>query len=132
MCSGSRSRTLLPGRLESVGRTAADNRVFVNGVRQWCFGPERDGATFRKRYGKYKAYINASFGGLIAASGRRCFTRSCATARNQYLMIDSTIVRAHQQAATADVYKLKQCSPKIEPGRRPVSGPEGCSGSLSC
>jgi transposase len=47
-------KDLLPGRKEHVGRTAADNRVFVNGV-LWVL---RSGARWRdlpERYGKYKS-----------------------------------------------------------------------------
>ena len=43
-----RIQDLLPGRQESVGRTAADNRVFINGVlwilrsgARWSDWPER-------------------------------------------------------------------------------------------
>ena len=45
---------LLPGRADPVGRTAADNRVFVNGV-LWVL---RSGARWHdlpERYGKYKS-----------------------------------------------------------------------------
>jgi transposase len=49
-----RIRATLPGRVEHVGRTAADNRQFVNGV-LWVL---RSGARWHdlpERYGKYKS-----------------------------------------------------------------------------
>ena len=90
---------LLPGRADTVGRTAADNRRFVNGV-LWVL---RSGARWHdlpERYGKYKS-VHKRFG-RWAASGvwDRVFSDLVADRRNLYLMIDSTIVRAHQQAAT--------------------------------
>ena len=90
---------LLPGRVETVGRTAADNRVFVNGV-LWVL---RSGARWHdlpERYGKYKS-LHKRFG-RWAESGvwDKVFHELVADRKNQYLMIDSTIVRAHQQAAT--------------------------------
>ena len=92
-------KDLLPGRVESVGRTAGDNRVFVNGV-LWVL---RSGAHWHdlpERYGKYKS-LHKRFS-RWAASGvwEMVFHELVRDRKNQYLMIDSTIVRAHQQAAT--------------------------------
>jgi transposase len=94
-----RIKDLLPGRLESVGRTALDNRGFVNGV-LWVL---RSGAHWHdlpERYGKYKS-VHKRFS-RWAASGvwEKVFHELVRDRKNQYLMIDSTIVRAHQQAAT--------------------------------
>jgi transposase len=90
---------LLPGRSDTVGRTAADNRVFVNGV-LWVL---RSGARWHdlpERYGKYKSvhkrFIRWAQGGVWD----KVFRELVADRKNLYLMIDSTIVRAHQQAAT--------------------------------
>lgn len=94
-----RIKDTLPGRVEHVGRTAADNRQFVNGV-LWVL---RSGARWHdlpQRYGKYKS-VDARFM-RWARSGvwERIFANLVADKKNLYLMIDSTIVRAHQQAAT--------------------------------
>jgi transposase len=94
-----RVKDVLPGRVESVGRTAADNRLFVNGV-LWVL---RSGAHWHdlpERYGKYKS-LHKRFS-RWAANGvwEKIFHELLRDRKNQYLMIDSTIVRAHQQAAT--------------------------------
>jgi putative transposase len=94
-----RIKDTLPGRVEHVGRTAADNRQFVNGV-LWVL---RSGARWHdlpERYGKYKS-VHARFM-RWARSGvwERIFADLVSDKKNLYLMIDSTIVRAHQQAAT--------------------------------
>src|ERR1700744_1532209 len=94
-----RRRDFLPGRKEHVGRTAADNRVFVNGV-LWVL---RSGARWHdlpERYGKYKS-VHKRFTRWAASGGwEKVFRDLVADRKNPYLMIDSTIVRAHQQAAT--------------------------------
>jgi len=95
----SRIEGLLPGRADTVGRTAADNRNFVNGV-LWVL---RSGARWYdlpERYGKYKS-VHKRFS-RWAATGvwDKVFSDLVADRKNLYLMIDSTIVRAHQQAAT--------------------------------
>ena len=92
-------KDLLPGRLESVGRTAADNRVFVNGV-LWVL---RSGARWHdlpERYGKYKSVHKRFIRWANSGVWEKVFHEIVRDRKNQYLMIDSTIVRAHQQAAT--------------------------------
>ncbi|WPO43984.1 IS5 family transposase [Tardiphaga sp. 42S5] len=89
---------LLPGKAGDAGRTAADNRLFVNGClwvlrsgAHWCDLPER--------YGKWKTVHRRFSRWCHAGVWERVFTALTADRDNQYLMIDSTIVRAHQQAA---------------------------------
>jgi transposase len=90
---------LLPGKGGDPGRTAADNRLFVNGClwvlrsgAHWCDLPER--------YGKWKSVHRRFSRWCHAGVWERVFTALTADRDNQYLMIDSTIVRAHQQAAS--------------------------------
>jgi transposase len=94
-----RIQDLLPGRKESVGRTAADNRTFVHGV-LWVLRSGARWSDLPERYGKYKS-VHKRFA-RWAASGvwDQVFRTLVRDAKNEYLMIDSTIVRAHQQAAT--------------------------------
>lgn len=90
---------LLPGKASDPGRTARDNRLFVNGVlwvlrsgAHWCDLPERYGRwkTLHKRFSRWSK----------AGVWDRVFADLIKDRDNQYLMIDSTLVRAHQQAAT--------------------------------
>jgi len=90
---------LLPGKASDPGRTAADNRLFVNG----CLWVLRSGAHWHdlpERYGKYKS-VHKRFS-RWAENGvwERIFKVLTADRRNEYLMLDTTLVRAHQQAAT--------------------------------
>ena len=92
-------KNFLPGRKESVGRTAADNRLFVNGV-LWVL---RSGARWHdlpERYGKYKSVHKRFVRWAHSGVWERVFRALVRDKKNQYLMLDSTIVRAHQQAAT--------------------------------
>ena len=95
-----RIRDLLPGRVGSVGVTARDNRRFVEAVLYryrvgvpWRDLPERfgDGVQVPRRFSRW------------AKSGvwERVFQHLAADADNEYAMIDSTIVRAHQHSAGA-------------------------------
>ena len=94
-----RIANLLPGRKETVGRTAADNRLFVNGV-LWVLRSGARWSDWPERYGKYKS-VHKRFA-RWAASGvwDHIFRTLTQDTQNEYLMIDSTLVRAHQQAAT--------------------------------
>ena len=95
-----RIRDLLPGREGHVGVTAADNRRFVEAVLYryragipWRDLPERlgDWKNTHRRFSRW------------AASGvwARVFQHLAADADNEYAMLDSTVVRAHQHSAGA-------------------------------
>jgi transposase len=89
----------LPGRKESVGRTAGDNHVFVNGV-LWVLRSGARWSDLPERYGKYKSVHKRFARWAVSGVWDRVFRPLTQDAANEYLMIDSTIVRAHQQAAT--------------------------------
>jgi transposase len=89
---------LLPGKMSDPGRTGSDNRLFVNG----CLWVLRSGAHWGdlpERYGRWKTLHRRFSRWCHAGVWERVFTALTADRDNQYLMIDSTIVRAHQQAA---------------------------------
>lgn len=90
---------LLPGKAGDPGRTAADNRLFVNGV-LWVL---RSGAHWRdlpERYGKWKTAHKRFSRWAAAGVWEKVFADLIKDRDNQYLMLDSTLVRAHQQATT--------------------------------
>ena len=90
---------LLPGRAGTVGRAAEDNRRFVNGV-LWVIRSGMRWADLPERYGKYKSVHKRFLRWAEAGVWDRLFDDLVADRKNPYLMLDSTIVRAHQQAAT--------------------------------
>src|SRR5258707_168030 len=95
-----RIKDVLPGREGHVGGTAEDNRVFVEAVlyrfRTGC--PWRD---LPERFGHWKS-VHQRFG-RWAKSGvfDRIFKLLASDHDNEYMMIDATIVRAHQHSAGA-------------------------------
>lgn len=94
-----RIEALLPGKVGDRGRTGSDNRLFVNA----CLWILRSGAHWRdlpERYGKWKTAHKRFSRWCHAGVWERVFTSLIADRDNQYLMLDSTIVRAHQQAAS--------------------------------
>ena len=94
-----RIERLLPGKAGDRGRTGLDNRLFVNG----CLWVLRSGAHWRDlpdRYGKWKTVHKRFSRWCHAGVWERVFASLVADRDNKYLMLDSTIVRAHQQAAT--------------------------------
>ena len=89
----------LPGKASDPGRTGGDNRLFVNGV-LWVL---RSGAHWRdlpERYGKWKTLHKRFTRWAKAGVWEEIFASLIKDRDNQYLMLDSTLVRAHQQAAT--------------------------------
>jgi transposase len=95
-----RIESFLPGRKGHVGVTAKDNRLFVEAVLYryragipWRDLPERFGDPIK---------IHTRFS-RWAKSGvwEKVFKELAKDADNEYAMIDSTIVRAHQHSAGA-------------------------------
>ena len=87
----------LPGRHDSVGVTAKDNRNFVNSV-LWVL---RSGAHWKDmpaEYGNWKSAHKRFTRWARAGIWERIFEVLLADPKNTWVMIDSTIVRAHQQA----------------------------------
>ena len=97
-----RIQDLLPGRVGHVGRTAKDNRLFVEAVLYryrtgipWRALPERFGCGV-KVHTRFSRWAKAGV-------WERVFQHVAADADNEYAMIDSTIVRAHQHASCARI-----------------------------
>ncbi|MFT3687961.1 MAG: IS5 family transposase [Paenirhodobacter sp.] len=90
---------ILPGKAGDPGWSGADDRVFVNGClwvlwsgAHWCDPPER--------YGNWKTVHRRFSRWCHAGVWDRVFDALMRDRDNLCLMIDSTIVRAHQQATS--------------------------------
>jgi transposase len=91
---------LLPRREETVGATARDNRLFVEAVLYryragipWRDLPERFG-DWKNAHRRFSRWAQS---GVLEA----VFAHLAGDADNEYAMIDSTIVRAHQHSTGA-------------------------------
>jgi transposase len=100
-------RDLLPGRPHMPGRPAQDNRLFVEAVLfrfragiAWRDLPERFGH-WKNVYQRFNRWSDKGV-------WQRLFERLASQADNEYAMIDSTIVRAHQHSAGAPQKKSRQ------------------------
>ena len=91
---------LLPGKEGDRGRSGADNRAFVDRV-LWVLRSGARWSDLPARYGEnwktvHKRFTRWAHGGVW----KRVFRTLSAAPDNEYRMIDSTIVRAHQSAAS--------------------------------
>lgn len=95
-----RIKDFLPGREGHVGGTAFDNRLFVDAVlyRYRAGIPWRD---LPERFGDWKNVHRRWSRWAQSGVWENLFKHLAADADNEYAMIDSTIVRAHQHSAGA-------------------------------
>lgn len=91
---------LLPGKAGDPGRTAADNRLFVEAV-LWI---ARTGAPWRdlpSEFGSWNSVYQRFARWSRQGVWHRVFAELAQDADFEELFIDSTVVRAHQHAAGA-------------------------------
>jgi transposase len=112
----SRIEDLLPGRDGSVGVTAGDNRLFVEAVlfRYRAGIPWRD---LPERFGDWKNVHRRFSRWARTGVWKRVFEFLATDAENEYALIDSTIVRAHQHSAGAE-----KKTTKTKPSAAPAAG----------
>jgi transposase len=94
-----RIAALLPGKAGDPGRTGSDNRLFVNGV-LWVLRSGARWSDLPERYGNWKSVHKRFTRWAKSGVWERVFENLTGDPDNQYLMLDTTLVRAHQQAAT--------------------------------
>ncbi|WP_434058296.1 IS5 family transposase [Acinetobacter pseudolwoffii] len=91
-------KDLLPGRMGTVGVTAKDNRLFVEAVlyRYRSGIPWRD---LPERFGDFRVVHTRFSRWAKTGVWQRVFEVLSHDSDNEYAMLDSTIVRAHQHSA---------------------------------
>ena len=90
----------MPGKEEDPGRTCANNRLFIEAV-MWI---AKTGAPWRDLPGEYGKWSNVHKRFIRWAKKgvwQMIFNTLAVDADTEWLMIDSTIVRAHQHSAGA-------------------------------
>ena len=95
-----RIRDLLPGREDTVGVTAKDNRLFVEAV-LYRYRAEVAWRDLPERFGDFRVIHTRHMRWSKSGVWRRVFEHLAQDADHEYAMIDSTIVRAHQHSAGA-------------------------------
>ena len=108
-----RIKDFLPGREGSVGATAKDNRLFVEAVlyRYRAGIPWRD---LPGRFGDFRVIHSRHSRWSQTGVWEKVFKILSQECDNEYAMIDSTIVRAHQHAAGAKKKSSKTIKPLDE------------------
>ena len=110
-----RVRPLLSGKEDDPGRTAADHRLFINAV-LWIARTGAPWADLPERFGRYDS-IYQRFNAWAKKGRWRAIHEALQEADTEWLMIDSTVARAHQHAAGQ-----KKAPPRV---RRSDAAPQG-------
>ena len=92
--------TLLPGREDTVGVTAKDNRLFVEAV-LYRYRARLAWRDFPERFRDFRVIHTRHTRWSKRAVWKQVFERLADDPYHEYAMIYSTIVRAHQHAADA-------------------------------
>jgi len=103
-----RIEPLLKGKSSDVGRSGADNRLFINAV-AWM---ARSGAAWRdlpERYGAWNS-VYQRFRRWAKSGHWQAIFEALQEPDLDWSMLDSTVIRAHQQAAGQ-----KKVPPKPKP-----------------
>lgn len=90
----------LPGKVGDAGRSASNNRLFIDGM-MWV---ARNGGRWRdlpERFGKWNSVHRRFRRWSKNGVWQMIFNTLAVDADTEWLMMDSTIVRAHQNAAGA-------------------------------
>ena len=96
-----RIKDFLPGREGHVGGMAKDNRLFIEAV----LYRYRAGIAWRdlpERFGDFRVIHTRHTRWSKSGVWQKIFEHLAEDADNEYAMIDSTIVRAHQHSAGAN------------------------------
>ena len=120
-----RIQDILPGREGHVGGTAADNRLFVEAVlfRFRAGIPWRD---LPERFGDWKIVYQRFNRWAKSGVFERVFKLLASDHDNEYMMIDATIVRAHQHSAGAQKKTVRKRS--VDPRGFPMFRSRGLLG----
>ena len=115
-----RIKDILPGREGHVGGTAPDNRLFVEAVlfRFRAGVPWRD---LPERFGDWKIVYQRFNRWAKSGVFERVFKLLASDHDNEYMMIDATIVRAHQHSAGAQKRMARPVCKWIYQDRRLIS-----------
>ena len=95
-----RIKDVLPGREGHVGGTAEDNRLFVEAV-LYRYRTGVPGVICLRVSATGRRSTNVSADGRKSGVFERIFKLLASDHDNEYMMIDATIVRAHQHSAGA-------------------------------
>ena len=95
-----RIKDIVPGKADDPGRTAADTRLFIDAV-LWIV---RTGAQWRelpREFGNWNSVFKRYERWCRSGAWARLFERLCEDPDFEYIMMDSSIVKAHQHSAGA-------------------------------